>query len=296
MGGNALAVWSGDSAMKRPAHLKGCGRLPGFASLPFEPLLKAVLRLARRQLLILSVGLVGFSSLASAEPKLVIATGEEPPTVSENPKESFFTEVMSEVAREMGVTFEFKFMPWKRCEYSLEQNEAWGAVPYVSTPERQEKFYFSDKLFNKKAKFFYYSPDGKEKNIPFTKLDDLKTYRIGAVIGYYYVKGFVDAGLNLEPLPTAEQNWQKLKAGRIDLFPSQELTGRYLLKKLFPEESENFIALEKPFDESGNYLITSKNYPDTQNLLIRFNAALKTVKANGTYQRILDKFGLVQSY
>jgi polar amino acid transport system substrate-binding protein len=291
-----LAAWSGYTAMKRPAYPRGCGRFPGLIGLSFEPLLKAILRLARRQLLILSVGLLGFSSTASAEPKLVIATGEEPPTVSENPKESFFTEVLSEVGREMGVTFEFKFMPWKRCEYSLEQNEAWGAVPYVSTPERQGKFYFSDKLFNKKAKFFYYSPDGTEKNIPFAELSDLKTYRIGAVIGYYYVQGFIDAGLNLEPLPTAEQNWQKLKAGRIDLFPSQELTGRFLLRKLFPQEYKNFFTIEKPFDESGNYLITSKNYPDTQNLLTRFNAALRTVKANGTYQRILDERGLVQSY
>jgi polar amino acid transport system substrate-binding protein len=287
--------------MKRRAYPDGYGRFPGLAGLPFERLLTAIPRLARRLLLILpflilSVALVGFSSMAAAEPTLVIATGEEPPTVSENPKESFFTEVMREVGREMGVTFEFKFMPWKRCEYSLEQNDAWGAVPYVATPERREKFFFSDKLFNKKAKFFYYSADGTEKNIPFAELSDLKGYRIGAVIGYYYERGFIDAGLNVESLPTAEQNWQKLKLGRIDLFPSQELTGRYLLRKLFPEDYKNFLAIEKPFDESGNYLITSKNYPDTQNLLTRFNAALKTVKANGTYQRILDKFGLVQSF
>jgi CheY-like chemotaxis protein len=61
-----------------------------------------------RQRLILCVCVIGFSSKGWAETTLIIATGELPPYVSENQKESFLTEVLHQVAQEMGVTFVFR--------------------------------------------------------------------------------------------------------------------------------------------------------------------------------------------
>lgn len=249
-----------------------------------------------RLLLILIVCVIGFSSKVSAETTLVIATGELPPYVSENKNESFLTEVLDEVAREMGVKFVFKFMPWKRCELALENQDAWGAVPYVQTPERGKKFYFSDKLFNRQAKFFSYSPDGKRKQIPYAGLSDLKGYVIGGVRGYYYEQPLLQAGLQVELVTTDEQNFRKLKAGKVDLIPSDEVVGFYIIKKRFPLEAGNFSTLSTPLDASGDYLMTLRKYPDTQGLLAKFNAALKKVKENGVYQRILDKHGIVLTY
>lgn len=249
-----------------------------------------------RLLFILIVCVIGFSSKVSAATTLVIATGELPPYVSENKNESFLTEVLNEVAREMGVKFEFKFMPWKRCELALENQDAWGAVPYVQTPERGKKYYFSEKLFNRQAKFFSYSPDGRRKQIPYAGLSDLKGYVIGGVRGYYYEQPLLQAGLQVELVTTDEQNFRKLKAGKVDLIPSDEVVGFYIIKKRFPMEAGNFSTLPNPLDASGDHLMTSKKYPDTQRLLVRFNAALKKVKENGIYQRILDKHGVVLTY
>lgn len=249
-----------------------------------------------RLFFILIVSVIGLSSKVSAETTLVIATGELPPYVSENRKESFLTEVLDEVAREMGVKFEFKYMPWKRCELALENQDAWGAVPYVLTPERGKKYYFSEKLFNRQAKFFSYSPDGKRKQIPYDRLSDLKGYVIGGVRGYYYEQPLLQAGLQVELVTTDEQNFRKLKAGKVDLIPSDEVVGFHIIKKRFPLETGNFSTLSTPLDASGDYLMTSKKYPGTQRLLARFNAALKKVKENGVYQRILDKHGIVLTY
>ena len=141
-----------------------------------------------RLFFILCACVTGFASKVSAETTLIIATGELPPYVSENRKESFLTEVLHEVAREMDVTFVFKFMPWKRCESAVEKLEAWGAIPYVRTPEREKKFYFSEKLFIRQAKFFFYSPGGTHKQIPYAGLSDLKGYIIGGVRGYLGIK------------------------------------------------------------------------------------------------------------
>ncbi len=248
---------------------------------------------AYRQLLILCACVIALTSNAWAGTTLVIATGELPPYVSENQKESFLTEVFQEVAREMGVTFEFRFMPWKRCELAVEKLEAWGTIPYVRTPERERKFDFSEKLFERQAKFFYYSPSGTQKQIPYAELSDLKAYNIGGVRGYYYEQWLVEAGLHVEFVTTDEQNFRMLKAGRVDLIPSDEVVGLHLLRNRFPLEAGNFFTISKPLDASGDYLMTSKQYPDTQKLLAKFNSALKKIKGNGVYKSILVKRGVM---
>ncbi len=246
--------------------------------------------------LFIIVCVIGYPSQGLTETTLIVATDELPPYVSTNPKESAMTEVLHEVAHEMGVTFVFKFMPWKRCELAVEELEAWGAVPYVLTPEREKKFYFSEKLFNREGKFFYYSRNGKPKQIPYSELSDLKDSIIGGVIGYYYEQSLLDAELHVEFVTTDKQNFWKLRAGKVDLIIVDEVVGFYIIRNRFPLEAGNFFTLSKPLDVIGDYLITSKKYPDTRELLIKFNMALEKIKGNGVYQRILDKHDVVLTY
>lgn len=242
----------------------------------------------------LSLCLICFSSHVFAETELIIATGEVPPYVSKKPEQSCLTEILHAVANEMGVKFVFKFMPWKRCEQSVENLKVWAAVPYLVTPEREKKFYFSISLYNRQVKFFYYSPGGKNKNITYSELKDLKDYRIGGVRGYYYKKQFLDAGLELDLVNTEEQNFKKLVGGRVDLIPADETLGWYMIRTLFsPEEIGNFFTIAKPFNRSDIFLMTSKHYPNTQKLLTKFNTALKKIKENSVYQKIADKYGLM---
>ena len=251
-----------------------------------------------KQVLLGSCLLLSVVSSAFAQTEeLRIVAGELPPFTSENPEESFLTEVLQEVAREMGVTFTIIFVPWIRCECQVEQLQAWGAFPYVSNPEREQKFFFSDRLYSAQAKFFYYSPDGEKKDFSYTELQDLRPYRIGGVRGYYYVKAFEDAGIELELVTDEEQNPKKLAAGRVDFIIMNETVGWHLIKKSFPPDKvKNFGTVEKPYTEFNSCLMTSKHYPNTQGLLTRFNAALNKVKETGVYQRIIEKHGLTVRY
>ena len=251
---------------------------------------------AWRLLYILIVCVIGFTSNVSAETILVIATGEYPPYVSKNPEDSFLTEVLYEVGREMGVTFVYKILPWKRVEHAVETLNAWGAMPYVINPEREKKYYFSEKLVERRGVFFYYNPSGTHKHIPYAELSDLRGYITGAARGYYYEQALLEAGLDVEFVTSEEQNFRKLKAGRVDLVTATEAVGAYVIRKLFPLETRNFFTLSKPLSVAGSHLITSKQYPDTQRLLALFNKALHTIKANGVYQKILDKHPDVQPY
>ena len=238
-----------------------------------------------------------FPVAAGAGTELVIATGELPPFVSEQPGKSCLTEIFRAVAQEMGVTFVFKFMPWKRCELAVEEGKAWGMMPYIRTPEREKKFLFSERLFTRQAKLFYYSPDGKSRTIPYTELKDLKRYKIGGVRGYYYEKLFRDAGIELDLVTTEEQNFRKLGARRIDLAPADETLGWYTINTLLPrEKTGRFFTLNKPLNVSDGFLMTSRRHPQGREFLARFNTALKKVKRDGSFQKILDRHGLTLAY
>jgi polar amino acid transport system substrate-binding protein len=236
---------------------------------------------------------IGIISTCNAESTLIIATGEIPPVISENPDRSFLTAVFGALELEMGVKFVFKFQPWTRCELAVENLEAWGAIPYVRTAERSKKFYFSERLFNSGSKFFGHSADKTRYPVSYTELKELKPYRIGGVRGYWYVNTFREAGIELELVATEEQNIRKLVMGRIDLAPLDETAGWYMIADLFPEERENFFTLGKPLLVKDSFLITSKQYPDTQRLLNQFNKALKTIKEKGTFQQLMKKYGVI---
>jgi len=247
----------------------------------------------KRIVTIVSIGLIATLARFAAAVELSIATNEYPPYVSEQIENSFLGEVFQEVGKEMGVTFVFKYMPWNRCLYSVDQMDVWGAIPYVRTPARAERYLFSEKLYGRQSKFFYYSPSGEERDIAFDDLASLKKYRIGGVLGFWYEQMFADAGIKLDMANTEEQNFKKLHLGRFDLTPADENVGWYIIKHQIPADAHGrFFTVGKPFDVSDIYLLVSKNYPDSPHLLAEFNKALNTVRKNGIYQKLQNKHGL----
>ena len=240
--------------------------------------------------------------LASAQQTLVIATNIYPPYVHEDVKNSFLPALFDEIGKEMGVTFEYVIQPWKRCEQSVIDLEAWGAIPYTRNPDREVQFFFSDTIYIADSKFFAYrNPERSDFLHPPTTyhdLDELRRWRIGGIQGYYYEPLFEKAGINVDYALSERQNFERLQLGRIDLFPAATTVGWYLINQLFPPEiARNFYTLDKPLSNGGTlHLMSSKDYPDNTVLIERFNKALHIVQENGTYAQLIEKFGLVLRY
>ncbi len=238
--------------------------------------------------------LAGFCGSAQAAAKvLIIATSELPPYVSAHPEHSFLTELLPEVAKEMGVKFEFRFMPWPRCERAVDDLQVWATMPYVPTPEREQKFLFSEPLYAKQTLLFYYSPTDQGYPRTFENLEELKRFKIGGVRGYYYEALFNKAGLSLELATSEDSSFKKLRAGRVDMVPAVDSVGWDVIRKNFPaEEQAAFHVLAKPLAVGHNYLMTSRSYPHAQQLLERFNHALAKLRRNGVYRQVAERHGL----
>ncbi len=223
---------------------------------------------------------------------IMLATGEYPPYASaEMAGYGMVTEIISATMKEMGSKPEYKFYPWKRCESSVKKGKVWATFPYGYTKERAKDFLFSDVLLETSTKFFYYKKHTKKK-IEWKTLSDLKPYRIGGVLGYYYEADFKKAGLSVDYAPSEILSLKKAIRGRIALVPLDEAVGWSLIKKNFPDKSADFGVIDKAHDTSGNFLMVSKDYPDSKKLLQKFNTALKTIKQNGEMEVILKKYNM----
>lgn len=232
----------------------------------------------------------------AAAPVLVIATSELPPYVSAQPQNSFLTELLQEVGKEMGVSFELRFMPWVRCEIAVSSLDVWAAVPYVPTPKRMQSFLFSQPLYAKRTVLFHYSANGQLPPKKFQDLSELAHYKVGGVRGYYYESLFTKAGIQLEISNTEETNFKKLKAGRIDMVAAIDTVGWNEIRKSFsPEQQMNIHVLNPPIAVGDNYLMTSRHYPNSQQLLERFNLALATLRDTGAYEKIAERYGLFEN-
>lgn len=225
--------------------------------------------------------------------ELVIAAGELPPYSSARKEDNFLGALFDEIGPLMGVRFEFRYLPWLRCEAAVDTLEAWGAVPYVPNTERERKYRFSAPLYAKQTRFFYYRAPGQPPPRATGELAELKRYRIGGVRGYFYEQLLRDAGIQMEEAVSEEQNFRKLQAGRVDLVAAVDAVGWAVIRRQFtPRQVANFHLLPVPLHVGFNHLMTSIRYPQTDELLVQFNAALATLRRNGAYQRLCEAFGV----
>lgn len=226
--------------------------------------------------------------------EVILTTGDFPPYVFENAaNQGPMPELIKAAFAEVGIETRIDFYPWLRAEDEVRQGRAFAAFPYRPTEERKKEFAFSDPLYVYTARFFYHVP-AHPGGIPYESLEDLQGYKIGGGLGFWYEPLFTEAGLDVEYVASAQQNFQKLYLDRIDLTPEEENVGWYLLRTLYPDEVDDFATLETPLVEPGSVsdlrLMVSRSYPNAAQLLEQFNAGLTAIRANGTYEQILEAY------
>lgn len=224
---------------------------------------------------------------------LHVTTSEYLPFTSEYAEHyGFCSHIVSTVIQQMGMDPVYTFYPWKRGQNQVKAGEMWATFPYVKTPEREQTYWFSAQpLFIANVKFFY-SKDYLSDAIQWETLEDLQSYTIGGVRGYWYETDFANAGLTVEYTNNPEQSIKKLQAGRITLFPLTDVVGWYLIEQLFPDQKDRFGTLDKPYDITPTYLMVSKSYPNSEHLLKQFDEMFQQMKDDGTYQHILNEYGI----
>ncbi|MCP4024481.1 MAG: amino acid ABC transporter substrate-binding protein [Desulfobacteraceae bacterium] len=223
-------------------------------------------------------------------PKLKITSGEYAPFVSSKiDGYGLITEIITASLKDMGYAPEYVFYPWKRCELAVKNGELWAAFPYAYTEERAKFSLYSDRIMNSDTKFFY-SKKHLKKKVVWETLEDLKQYKIGGVLGYFYRKDFDESGLKVIYAASEASAVNRLRLGSVDLYVSDEAVFWHLVQQNHSSEKMDFAVLDKSYSKIGYHLMVSKKYPGAQELLTKFNVCLKQVRQSGLFNRILKKY------
>ncbi|MBN2811431.1 MAG: transporter substrate-binding domain-containing protein [Spirochaetales bacterium] len=243
---------------------------------------------------VISLMLFGFS-LFSAE-TVFFAIGEwEPYTDPDMDTGGFAVEIVSAACAAAGLVPEYRYYPWKRAEANILGGTEFATFPYVDIPERSDDYLFSDVLFTSYTALAYLEGAAAFQELAAGVDVRLENLAVGVVRGSDAVKLAAErAGAVVSEVDRPRQNIGKLHLGRIDAYLDDYAVLAYAIQgdrsKAYAGE---IVIHEKPFGESKRFrLMVSRKYPESGDLLSRFNNGLAAIRSNGLYKEILDKYGL----
>jgi polar amino acid transport system substrate-binding protein len=221
---------------------------------------------------------LSFSSYAKevGPEDLVYMCEDIPPSnyVQDGELKGISVEMLRLIWSKMGVAQQpIKVVPWAR-GYNLLQTEKNQVLFSMSrTKEREALFKWVGPIFS--AKNVLLGRAGR--NYTIKKLADAKKFRIGTIKDDYAEKYLSGAGFDkvkVEGVASLEQNFGKLRSGRIDLIAHTEQTLFKFIKenRLSPKEFKVYFVVT----ESPNYYAFSKETPDY--LIRRFQKAFDNLR------------------
>lgn len=128
---------------------------------------------------------------------------------------------------------------------------------------------------------------------PLQRLDELVGKQVAVTLGYTYGEYFDSyPGILRVPVRRDLNGFLMLQRGRIDYVVAFRGTAQALLQE-YPELAEQFTEVGT-VHQSQLYLTFSRRHPEAAGLRLQFDQGMRQIRADGTYQRILEHWQLAQ--
>jgi L-cystine transport system substrate-binding protein len=192
----------------------------------------------------------------------------------------FDVEIGEAVAKRLGVKAQFLEGRWDGLIAGLDANRYDAVINEVGiTEERKKKYDFSEPYIASKAALIV-----RGDNEAIKSFADLKDKKSAQSLTSNFAKLAEASGAQLVGTDGFDQSIQLVLNGRADATINDSLS--FLdFKKHKPDADVKIAATEDKADYSG--IIIRKGEPE---LLAAINKALNEIKADGTYQKIADKY------
>lgn len=221
---------------------------------------------------------------------VTLSTNEWPPFLSETLEHNgLAARIVREAFAAEGISVRYRFLPWKRAYHDALSGAVDGSVVWSRTEEREQEMLFSDPVIETNYVFFH----RKETPFRWSGMEDLRGLRVGGIDGFNYGEPFWKARQEqlfvFEGVAADEQNYRKLIAGRIDLFPQELQVGRYQLSRsLSPGDARRITFHPRSLKTGTSHLIMSKSSPGSARLIQTFNKGLKKLRETGKMKQMLE--------
>lgn len=221
---------------------------------------------------------------------ITINGGEFPPFTMNDNREGAFIEITKAAFAKKGYRAKFTNYPFSRAVSMLQTGTLDAALNISYTKERTAFCRYSDKIYSMDLCLFKLKNGKLER---YTGVEGLKEYRCVALLGSVWEKRLRGGGVKCEGVPDIVQGIGMLLKGRVDLVVGVRDIVTYKMKKNFSgAQVSKVVAVEPPLQVDDSYLAFSKKLPESQAYRDDFNQGLKLIKKDGTYSRIIKKYGL----
>ncbi|MBN2651089.1 MAG: transporter substrate-binding domain-containing protein [Spirochaetales bacterium] len=224
-----------------------------------------------------------------AQNKVTLTTLDWPPYIgSEMNNDGYVAQLVKEAFKRGGYSLNYGYYPWARVIALAESGQADGYFPEYYDESLKEKYYVSDPFPGGPLGFMA----RKDSNIKFSKLTDLKPFRIGVVRGYVNTAEFDSAAyLTKDEGNDDETNIRKLLEKRVDLIVIDKYVGFHILKSSFASRAGEIVFLETVLEEKDLYVCINKKVPNAGAIVAAFNRGLASMIKDGTVAKILKSNG-----
>ena len=222
---------------------------------------------------------------------ITVVTEEYPPyNFTEDGKlTGLCTDVVQAVLQHLKIEGRFQVLPWARAYESAQAQENVLIYSITRTPEREKLFKWMGPL----ASIEWYLFGRPDRHLQLDTLDDARKLQVGTVnadVGEQFLQGRGFAlGKQLQSSNRHETNYEKLRAGRLDLWIMNESSASHIARRAGDDPQRTLEkTLRLPELASGTYMAFGPKTSDA--LVARFRAGLDAIRADGTYEALQKKW------
>lgn len=238
---------------------------------------------------LLLLAMVGTGRAMALDSGLDLVTGNDfaPFTGETLPQGGMLTEVVQAAFKAVGLSYEVRFMPWKRGYDGVVAGKYLGSFPYVRTPEREPEVLYSDPLMEVRQLVYLSARTPMEFRGP----QDFKGRSVCAPVGYALpveLTAMVANGdLTRESPADLPACVRMVATDRVDAFIIDEFTGQAAVAYVVAER--DIRVAEQPYARVGQHLILSRANPEAEAVMAAFNSGLKKLKESGAFDEIVRR-------
>ncbi len=228
-------------------------------------------------------------NLSFSQKTVTLATDSLPPYHSPDIKDyGFFAEIVKEAFAIKDYELKIEFVPWNRAMEYGEKGIYDGVIGALYNDERAISFLFSDSVYP--YKFILYTNKSSIKSRK--EFDQMKNLKLGQVKGYHYpIEKTLIKNYSIIYSNSIQNNLNALINKRVDFIIESNPVIENLISTKFKDKA-NLIHGIDVFSENDFFIMISKKAPNSSLILEDFNKGLKEIKKNGTYDKILKKYGI----
>lgn len=195
----------------------------------------------------------------------------------------FDYEVLVEIFKRLDYEIDVEFLPWKRALAYTKRGKVLGILTCAYEKDREKYMIFSNPISTRSDG--YYIRANFEGPKP-TVIEDVMGQKVASVSAYTSLQILKKAHLNPMAANNTEAAIGMLLKKRFDYLYVNKQSTDFIIQQLSLASAFNFY----PITHNDFYFCFSKKYKGVTKIVHQFNQTLKSVKEDGTYNRIHDKY------